>query len=784
MSVKSAWTEFRRRVAGKWQAPLFVVSLVCLASALLVSPPEPPPVPIRDAVEQISQLTSTGAFGHALELADRVRNRKDCDAGTTAVTHLWSGRALFGQAVRKGLKSQSVTQKITDHYRAAEGGGVEPEPADVANLGQAAEWQEQFLAAVDLYERALGLGLADGGELRRHVYRLRRDRLQDPEESLIERLGEVLAAVSPENTTLRLWAIEERVGLMHRVGRIEDAAALLTVESQHFRDTPLSDDFEYLECTNIVARKRFDDAEVRLRALRQRVAADSDLNARTGWLLGRVLLSDGGPQRPMEAISFFEDVIRIHPDGDYAIASRLGMAEALADLEQHGEAVAAFEMTVDALPKIVDRRLIDSAALASTLFVIAEARRIATDLQPALGYAGLAVRLVDRENIEVASAMLRLHADLAVAVGDTLRANSTSSMALEATTLFEKAVESYCEIARINVINEVRASDASWQAAEAWARAGLTDKAVSLFERFVADRPSDRMVPRAWLRMGQLRHEARQLRAAIAAYQECYQRFPRTLEGARSLVPLARCYVSLGGENLQAAERTLQTILEGAEVFTPEAPEFADAMFLLGDVRLRLGNYEGSISTLEEALDRYSDDPRAATSRFLLADGYRRSGLALREESKEATFEGELEQIRAESARRLGKARELYREVVNEYSDRLGADLSPMDQLVLRHAHLYEADCYFDTQDYSRALKLYEEAAGIYKDQPGGLAAYVQIINCHVFLGQADEARAALARASVLVESIPEVAFATGISPQTRGDWKEYFVWLGESGLF
>jgi len=62
--------------------------------------------------------------------------------------------------------------------------------------------------------------------------------------------------------------------------------------------------------------------------------------------------------------------------------------------------------------------------------------------------------------------------------------------------------------------------------------------------------------------------------------------------------------------------------------------------------------------------------------------------------------------------------------------------------------------------------------------------AHVQIINIHVFLGQPREARAALARALVLVDAIPTEAFAASVSPEQRRDWRRYFDWLGQSELF
>jgi hypothetical protein len=60
----------------------------------------------------------------------------------------------------------------------------------------------------------------------------------------------------------------------------------------------------------------------------------------------------------------------------------------------------------------------------------------------------------------------------------------------------------------------------------------------------------------------------------------------------------------------------------------------------------------------------------------------------------------------------------------------------------------------------------------------------VQIINCHVFLGESAKARAALARAQVLAERMEPDAFDDDVSPETKGDWKEYFDWLGKAEMF
>jgi tetratricopeptide (TPR) repeat protein len=122
--------------------------------------------------------------------------------------------------------------------------------------------------------------------------------------------------------------------------------------------------------------------------------------------------------------------------------------------------------------------------------------------------------------------------------------------------------------------------------------------------------------------------------------------------------------------------------------------------------------------------------------------------------------------------------------LLDEYDVRgLGA-LDELERMYHRHAFLYEADCLFETRKYRDALKHYEEATHAFRDSPTGLAAYVQIINCYTFLGEPEEARAALARALIVVDAIPDAAFKESVSPESRRDWKRYLEWLGDSELF
>ena len=141
-------------------------------------------------------------------------------------------------------------------------------------------------------------------------------------------------------------------------------------------------------------------------------------------------------------------------------------------------------------------------------------------------------------------------------------------------------------------------------------------------------------------------------------------------------------------------------------------------------------------------------------------------------------------QFGEEAESRFAAARHAYRELIDEYELRHPSELSALENVYLRHAYLYEADCYFEARLYQEALSRYDRSAALLRDSPSALAAYVQIINCHVFLGQAAEAKAALARAQVLIEGMSPEIFASSVSPESKEEWKEYFAWLERAEIF
>jgi len=614
---------------------------------------------------------------------------------------------------------------------------------------------------------------------------------------LHDRLTGFLQDVPRHRHDLTLWALEEQLHALEALGRLEAATTLLARHAETFQGSDLEDHFAFLEALLLYKTGYYDEAEVRARAILNETPRQDTAHAKAAWLLGRVVMFDDGPKRPTEAITFFEEVTGIAPQTPHGVASHVGKAEALCLLERHDQAVDSYSVALQLLPDLADERLVNRNVVRVSLGVSAQradqsgdVRSALTysDVRSALTYSEMAASLIDPSDVEQSSMVLQQLAEYQSRLADVLEAEAgdtpSPSTRDQIQSLHAATADTYGKIAQLNVVNERRGADAAWQAAEAATRAGEIARAVRMFESYVQERPGDSLVPRALLRIGQMLRVSGQIERAIVALQDCYRRFPRTLDGGRALIPLAECYLALMPPDAEMAEKTLSIILEDSEVFTPQALEFSDALFLLGEAQTLRGDYGRAIATLEEVLARFPDDRRMVRARYLLADAYRQSALAVKAASSEARSIAEIGQLRETYTERFAAARLRFRELIDELRARDPELLDALEQLYLRHSLLYEADCYFETQEYRHALKLYEEAAGSYRDHPSGLASYLQIINCHVFLGEPGEARAALSRALAVVESIPEEVFRRSVSPETREDWKRYFAWLGESELF
>ncbi len=808
MSSAERISQLRQRATGKWQIPLFLMGFGAFGLSLLFYQSPSDRMPFFELRAELGALISSGQYTVAIEQAGRLLQAPEKTEEELAPVHAALGRANMLQARESGVVQAGVGEAVIEHYSLAAAGEYVLDAVDHELVGLGHEWAGDVRSEVRHYDASLSLADAGGTlDLRWHVARLRIDAL-GVDISDMEDVIDGLTADAGGRQDVLLWSLKMKVPFLCASSRCDEAELQLDA----FRDRLVDEDgrrwHEYYSAYVDFGMGRNTNAESRLRLLRDSLGLRDELYAACGWLLGKVVLGGGDPERPMEAMSFFRDVTSHVSWSEYAGAGSLGLGEASVLLEQYDAGLSHYRDAIKAMRQFPHSRMLDPLALETSLLVSADRLRIKGAIAAALSFSELALLVRDDGSASRRVMLLERVGGLRAALARKKRSEavmlrsedpdgrqssgeepSASVMASEnlereARSLFLGASSSYRTVASLISQEEGESSKSFWHAALLCQESGDTKATVEIMQAFTFRHSSSEMIPRALRFLGRALQESGRYADAIEVFQENQRRFPRTPDAGSSLIPLAECYIDLGKQYADRAEQTLRIILETSEVFTPAAPEFADALFLLGDLLNRTAAFERAIPVLEEALVRFPSDSRTSRARFLLGDCYRQSGLALEEASASASFSGERQKLSARRIERLRKASDLFERMVEEFERRGESGLEPLDKVYLRHARLYQADCYFELGEYAEALAHYERAAWVYKGSTTALACYVQTINSLVFMGNAAEAKSALRRAQYLVETLPKDAFGTTVEPETQEDWRKYFAWVEQTSLF
>ncbi|MCH8853136.1 MAG: tetratricopeptide repeat protein, partial [Planctomycetes bacterium] len=681
-------------------------------------------------------------------------------------------------------------------YAQAELLGYTLDGDDLYRQGQVYEWLGQPQNALDQYEMSLRSAPSDPLAVRRRVIDLRMSAVLTTRPELHDRLDALLED-APARPEILQWALEKKIELVIADHRFDEGERVLAIYQPILAETRYALFSEYLGGLLQYKGGKYDEAELTLRNLRSKLESRDDVHARSGWLLGRVILQDDGPQRPLEATLFFRDVLDSHAVGEYVLASRLGMADALTALQRFDEALDHYRAVLDGLNAGKPTALVDRNVVRSSLAV--NSRRLYEDqkYEPALEYLQLASDLTDLDDVRNRAlhlsdlAMLkdflgrryRDQSRVAAQAGDV---DDTKSLNKRSTELFLSAVEDYLELARVKTADEAVVAESLWQAAAMYDAAGHRREAIELLRDFLTGHPASEQIPVALLRIGQAYQATGEFVLAVEYYQRCIREHPRTTAAYDSYIPLAECLVILGPDYAEQAEEALLYILaeppDQPHRFTPESYVYHEATFKLGELYSRDGRFEDAIQWFDEALQRYPEDPRSPRATFLLAHAYRRSGLDLDRVTEELASALQRDELYREKQIRLRRAEELFGEVIDRLTGYPPQSLTPLQGLQFKLSYAYRADCAFDLGEFERALPLYQEVVRVFQDDPIALPAYVQIISSYESMGRLDEVGPAVQRAQWLVGKIDSQKYESQLVRNKPEDWLRLFAWIDETG--
>lgn len=786
-------------IADKWQIPLLPLAAAALWMSLPPAPPSPPPPEetFHALRAEMYRAFEEGRYTTATALGARLLGWSIITEAQRAELHLCMARSLLLLAPSE-RPGPDLTARVGHHLAKARELGASPTAEDYAAWAEALAANGQYFEALAQFEQALNRG-GDVEHLMRRMLELRHDLLHQPPESLVDDYLAYTECVE-QDAELLGWALPRLVAVLLEQNQPGEAWEALQRWRAEVAEPIAAARLDLLMGETLYRMGRLDEAELMLRGARLRGMEDEISEAGAAVLLGRILVSSNEPGDAMEALASFDESLRLSPSGPWSAAAHIGTAEILAEMRRDTEAAEAF---TEALTKLAwaENPADEAVRLRVSLMQCAHSARMQGRLEAAFRYLDLAAPLAAECSSEVAAAHREIQAQTCAALARRLRETQATRPGVPAARdreesqddpdesarrMFRLAGECYETIARLEGIPSDVVASALFNAADMYGEALDGDVAAELFEQVAVRFPGNSRAAPALLRRGQWLQARGRFAEAIAAYERCIDEYPGTLPALQALVPLAETCLVMGDDDarLSQAEELLQHLLGDVDIVHPDAREFEDALFLLGRVVERRGQYERAITIYTEALDRYPNSPQRDATMFALADAYRRSGLALKEAARKAMHEGSEGGAPLDYAQRLGEARRLYDRVVAAYERRYPSGLTPLERLYYRYAMLYEADCLFETLQYAEAIKLYQAAAGVLFEHVDVLSAHVQIINCHVFLGQTREARAALDGARRALERLPDEAFRASLTGQSREAWKQYFDWLDQTRLF
>jgi tetratricopeptide (TPR) repeat protein len=788
---------------GRWQIPLLFVSFGLLVVAAWRAVPKtapPPPAPpaapkFEEMLAQATHLKEAGLFAEASDYIESVLAQPVLTPEQTISLHKMMVEVIYAAESRNSVHGVNNCRRLIEHSDRSLAEGESFVAQDHLVRASAKEWLGQMDDAIQEYLQAIEKGAEGPWPIRQHIIQLKRLNGKMTSAELHAELDTFLASQGVP-LDLQFWAAEIKIDLFAAQGRHDLAEEFLAKNADRFSETVWRAEYEYLRAISLFYIGRLDEAERMLRGLREQVESGAPLYAQAGWLLGSIMQRNGAPEH---ALSFFDDVLRNTGPSPSRAASLLGRAECLADMELYADAIQAYERLV---------RIITEDPLSVELDVkgIRESARVwyqnlyqKGKLDQALLFLRFSANLVPPTDAELQAGYSQQLASLQFELGRAASVRAAAGQSPEdakaAQRILVEAGEEYLRLTKNATIDESTLTSAMWRAAEAFDMAGERGRMIEVLESFVREYPSAVRTPDALLQLGRAYAAGGNLAKAVEYYQKNLIDFPRTPAALASLIPLADCF-----QEMKAGDKAEQTLLRivtprpGDELalITPEAPEYRDAIFRLGDLYMRQEQYEKAIARYEEAMERYADDRRSDLAAFHLADACRKSVPQIRKDMDDPKNIAFKESLHAMQLQRLRRAHEMFDQVIVRYEARPEESLGDLDRLSFKLSHLYSADAVYDlslvsgagTQPFAQALSLYEKAAWKFQREPIAMSAYVQIINCYLRLGKVGQAWMALQRARWALRNIPDEAFSQYAPDQNRGYWENYLSWLEKKPTF
>ncbi len=766
-----------------WQMPLLLLSLGLFGyAAYLLWDPKPGPT-VDQRLGDVRALLRSERPEAAVQDLNRLIKLDKLTPEQQSKIHLMFAESLEMYQDQQKQVIPALMLRVVEQTKLAIARGQIDGPS-YRRMGTAYEKLLRPNDALDNYKRAASLDPDHAMRLSRKIVDLELDRgnMISADLALQDYLKD--AKITDGE---RAWALGQRAEILTDQSRFVDARILLDQALKLTADTVQEGEINYH--LGYIAFKLGEDADAErfLRIAREQMQARHPLDADACVLLGKIYQARNQPE---EANSFFENVIVNIPDAKIVLLAQLGRGMCRTMLKQDDPALE----DLISVARQVDERASKAKYKQDVFAGIQQAgtwMSLRGNFKGALELMAYERDLNPTPAPEFFTRLAGIYERRATQLEQSITPDTVPAEKIkaeqQARDMRTKAGDGYVAYGQKIAPNDDKGyGESLWHGIDLYDRAGNTTAAIASMELFIAERPEDSFAPDAVLRLGRAYQSLGQMDKAIATYQKNLFRYPKSLAASKSAVPLAQALVAKGPDSFGKAETVLAGVLDNNPLLDPTSEDFRQALFDLGQLYYRTQRYEESVVKLEEFTKRYPTDDRLGQLLFLMGDSYRKSAQQLQQKLATAstTTDPGFDPAEMEAARqdRLKKAKAMYDRVVDLYRD--AAPTRDTEKLYFKLAHFYRGDCLYDLGEYENAIKLYDNAAFRFQDDPSALAAYVQIVNAWCRLGKTEQAKAANERAKWVLRKIPPQAFTDGTFSMPKEYWEQWLKWANESGMW
>ena len=796
-------------LAGQWQVPLFILSLIAFGFVLFSLRPEKEHIDYQDRLAELRTFAEEDRYGQFYLEAEAVRQLAETEeelgrlyelVAATRVQELTQRHELGVSASVRSSSRKNYEQIIDDYANAFQRQTPAPDSPEAAgayrSLGLAYWGLNESGKAIEAHRRAIEL--ADTFDAAVHRELVDMFLAARPKEYLtdcMELLEAILAESSPSPDD-HAWAFVRKAEVLIAQGHEEKALAMLAEFEGQDLPPKYRNEVDFLRGLGLRHTGHSDQADLILRNLMTRLDDRGDIYARTALTLGKINYEQ---YRYHDAHQFYQLVVQSQAGKDWYVAGKFGLAECSALHEDYSQAAIQYQEVVRFLNAKPHNRALEGITVRQSLATLAHRLAMLKQYDTALSFLTIEQDLAPKDDVDAAYRFARMHDARALQLLEQLDeqpAEDQPSPTAEQYQLqqrekitdhFHVAAEQFLRVADIATGDDELYGTALRRAAQAYDKAGDAEQAILAWQRYVAEREGHPFWPFALFHLAQTYQSIGEYQTAINHYENLIRKHPRLPAAFDSMIPLARCYLALDPPDRDRAKVILRGVLTD-RALTPESSHFRDALFELGKLHYDSQEYPQAITILTQAIDRYPDDTMLGTALFIVGESYRKSGLALDKTLSDLAQEpggaGNQQKMTDRRKEHLSNARSYFERAIAFYEKLPEKDFTELDRLYRRHCWVYLADSMYDLGQYAEATRAYEQTALHYQLTPTALISLVQIANCQLKLGNPVQARSANERGLWQLKKMSDDALAAGSVSMSRQEWTDWFTWTNTAGLW